>query len=217
MLQSALTLCLVTLPNYQSFDNYIFLIQQAIKGGATSIQLRNKTNQMSMIRDTALALLSLLRPLNIPLIINDNVLLAKEIDADGVHLGQSDLLPIEARNILGSDKIIGLSIETSEQLDQANQLNCIDYVAASAIFPSKTKQDCKTIWGLSGLKTITQQSKHPVVAIGGINASNARDVIAHGACGIAVISAIHDHAYPELAAAELIREMKMGNHHVYKN
>ena len=208
---STLKLCLITHPEHHSVDQYEQLIRHAIKGGVTMVQLRNKTTQQSMLHDTALALLSLLRPLSISLIINDNVALAKEIDADGVHLGQSDLSPVEARRILGPDKIIGLSIETCEQLELANQLDCLDYIAASAIFPSKTKRDCKTIWGLAGLKTFAQQSKHPVVAIGGISSLNIRDVMTHGAHGVAVISAIHDHAQPELAAAELMREIN----HVY--
>lgn len=214
---SSLKLCLVTHPEHHTFSSYELFIQQAIKGGVTSIQLRNKTQPLGMIRDTAIALLSLLRPLHIPLMINDNVALAKEIDADGVHLGQTDLSPLEARQILGPDKIIGLSIETFEQLEQVNQLNCIDYIAASAIFPSKTKLNCKTIWGLAGLKTIAQQSKHPVIAIGGMSISNIRDVMAHGANGAAVISAIHDHAQPELAASELIKEINRGGCHVYTN
>lgn len=209
-----LRLCLVTHPESRSLDSYEQIIRQAISGGVTSIQLRNKTEQSSILRKIAIDLLAIVRPLHIPLIINDNVALAKEIDADGVHLGQSDMPPVEAREILGPDKIIGWSIETYEQLERANQLDCIDYIAASAIFPSKTKLDCKMIWGLAGLKTITQQSRHPVVAIGGININNVRDVMMQGAVGAAVISAIHDHAQPKIAAFELFREINQGIHHV---
>ena len=210
MLRSALKLCLVTHQNQPSFNDYKQYIQQAIKGGVTSIQLRDKTLPITALRNTAIALLDLLRPLSIPLIINDNATLAKEIDAEGVHLGQSDQSPVDVRDMLGPKKIIGWSIETLEQLEQANELDCIDYIAASAIFNSNSKKDCKTIWGLTGLKQITQRSRHPVVAIGGINAGNIRDVILHGACGTAVISAIHDHKNPELAASELIRNMQEG-------
>jgi thiamine-phosphate pyrophosphorylase len=205
----ALRLCLVTHPHHYFFENYEQFILQAIRGGITSVQLRNKTSQ-PMMHTLALALISLLRPLKIPLIINDNIDLAKEVDADGVHLGQSDRKPFEARQILGPDKIIGWSIETYEQLKEANQLQCIDYIAASAVFPSKTKPDCKTIWGFKGLKKITKTSIHPVVAIGGINKSNIRKVIGAGACGAAVISAIHDHTQPGNAAQELMKEINQG-------
>lgn len=203
---SSFKFCLVTQPDNQSMDDYALFIRQAVQGGVTMVQLRTKSNPAALL-DTAKQLLSILRPLSIPLIINDNVDVAKEIDADGVHLGQSDLSPEEARKILGPDKIIGWSIETLEQLDKANTLNCIDYVAASAVFPSTTKTNCKTIWGLSGLKSLTQRSHHPVMAIGGINITNVRNVMAHGACGVAVVSAIHTHVNPELAAAAIFQEM----------
>ena len=192
-------------------------ILQAIKGGVTLVQLRNKTDTPRIIRTLAIELLSHLRPLNIPLIINDDVVLAKEIDADGVHLGQSDLAPFAARNLLGPNKIIGWSIETMQQLEQANRVDCIDYIAASAIFPSKTKQNCKTIWGLNGLKNISKKSIHPVVAIGGIHANNSRNIINAGACGVAVISALHETPQPELAAKQLIQEINKGRMHVSTN
>lgn len=208
MFISSLKLCLVTHVDAYSQTSYERLIQQAIKGGVTSVQLRQKSDQIEDVRDMAITLLSILRPLGVPLFINDNVVLAKEINADGVHLGPSDMPPVEARQILGSDKIIGLSIETFDQLEHANQLVCIDYVAASAIFPSKTKRDCKKIWGLAGLKSIAQQSKHPVIAIGGINITNIRDVMMNGAFGVAVVSAIHDEAKPERMASALIQEVR---------
>lgn len=151
-----------------------------------------------------------LRPLTIPLILNDHVDLAKEVDADGIHLGQSDCSPIEARQILGPNKLIGWSVETFEQLEQANECSCIDYIAASAVFLSQTKTNCKTIWGLEGLKKIAQHSIHPVIAIGGINVGNVRSVMKAGAAGVAVISAIYDHPQPEQAAQSLIQEINKG-------
>ncbi|KTC64716.1 phosphomethylpyrimidine kinase/thiamin-phosphate pyrophosphorylase [Legionella adelaidensis] len=208
---STLKLCLVTDPHRLLFDNnYFSFIHNAIKGGISSVQLRVKSFQGMDLVDRAKQLQALLYKFAIPLIINDDVTLAKDLDAEGVHLGQSDLSPEVARQILGPDKIIGLSIETFEQLEKANKLDCIDYVAASAIFPSKTKSDCKTIWGLKGLKNFTRQSKHPVVAIGGINSSNIHDVIAQGVDGVAVVSAIHDHFHPEQAASQLIQAINQG-------
>ena len=212
---SALKLCLVTHPDHLSLEPHLEqLLLKAIQGGVTSVQLRCKTQQPSAVRTLAVALISLLRPLEIPLIINDDVQLAKEIDADGVHLGQSDMSPIAARQFLGTNKIIGWSIETQEQLNQANALDCINYIAASAVFPSPSKKNCKTIWGLTGLAKITQASKYPVIAIGGINLSNIQSVISHGAYGVAVISAIYNHPNPEQAAWQLIQEINKGSTHV---
>lgn len=213
----SMKLCLVTHSNACPLDQYLQFILHAVQGGVTSVQLRDKTSSSSTLKNIAIALKTLLSPLHIPLIINDNVTLAKEIDADGVHLGQSDTSPIEARHILGANKIIGLSIETKTQLQQANELNCIDYVAASAIFPSRTKLNCKTIWGLEGLLTLTKISKHPVIAIGGIDLSNIQQVIKHGASGIALVSAIHDHPHPEIVAAALIQEIHRGIAYVRTN
>jgi thiamine-phosphate pyrophosphorylase len=201
-----LKLCLVTNIQKQSISAYRSLLLKAIQGGITSVQLREKTPDLVEFKQLALELKTILRPFNIPLIINDHVNIAKEIDAEGVHIGQSDLSPFEARKILGPEKIIGLSIETFEELQIANQLTCIDYVAASAVFPSKTKLDCKTIWGLDGLLQITQSSKYPVIAIGGIDISNIGMIIDHGACGAAVIGAIHNHD-PKKAAEDLIAEI----------
>ena len=208
--KTTLDLCLVTQINDQPLEQYLEFLELAIKGGVTLVQYRDKSKSLSDIRNTAIVLKSLLAKLNIPFIINDYVELAADIDADGVHIGQSDLSPLQARRLLGLNKLIGYSIESFDELNQANQLDCIDYVAASAVFPSQTKTDCKTIWQLAGLKEIAQRSKHPVVAIGGINASNVSEVIKHGANGVAVISAIHDHPNPFMAARELIKNIQQG-------
>ncbi len=207
MIVNQFRLCLVTNMQTIPFPQYKEFILQAVAGGVTLIQLREKFKNVTQIRDMALALKAILDPVNIPLIINDYVEVAKEIDADGVHLGQSDISPYHARQLLGPTKIIGWSVETPEELEMANQLTCIDYIAASAVFPSKTKSDCKTIWGLDGLQKITQQSKHPVIAIGGINQQNIRSIMEHGASGAAVISAIHDQKNPKKAAHDLIMEI----------
>lgn len=203
-------LILVTDYHPSSFENYLHFISLAIKGGVTQVQLRNKTSPLPELRRHAIALQSVLTLSGIPLIINDYVDLAVEINAAGVHLGQSDLSPYQAREMLGSDKIIGYSLESMADLERANQLDCINYVAASAVFPSHTKTDCKTIWGLEGLKVIAQQSRYPVIAIGGIDYANANAVIKHGAQGIAVVSAIHDAPEPLQAARTLIQAMQQG-------
>lgn len=202
----ALKLCLVTNLQNQSFQSYESFLLKAIKGGITSVQLRAKNKNLLEFRELALQLKKLLSPFRIPLIINDHVEIAQEIDADGVHIGQSDYAPHEARKILGASKILGWSIETLADLEAANQLTCIDYVGASAVFPSKTKLDCHTIWGLSGLEIITKLSRHPVVAIGGIQLTNVRSVMECGACGVAVVDALHC-ADPQQSANDLIAEI----------
>lgn len=210
----SLKLCLLTHPTKQSFADYCTFILSAIRGGVTSIQLRHKGASSAVTHALAEALITLLRPLHIPLIINDDVTLAHAIDADGVHLGQSDCTPEYARSILGPNKIIGLSIETLHQLNQANTCNALSYVAASAVFPTQTKHNCKTIWGLDGLKHMVQHSVHPVVAIGGINSHNIRQIAECGAIGSAVISAIHDAINPERAAYDLIHAINPRGVHV---
>lgn len=208
MINHHLKLCLVTnmqatpLPLYKNF------LLKAIEGGVTLVQLREKSKNLAQIKQTAVELKEILAPYKIPLIINDHVAIAKEVDADGIHLGQSDLSPTEARELLGPNKIIGWSVESFEELEMANQLNCINYIAASAIFPSETKPDCKTIWGLDGLQKITLRSKHPVMAIGGITQKNIRSVMDSGASGAAVISAIHGQDDPKKAANDLYQSIE---------
>jgi thiamine-phosphate pyrophosphorylase len=208
MMRDLLRLCLVTTRSDQSFHDYKLFILQAIAGGVTAVQWRDKQASMACQHAMAFELKQLLTPLNIPLIINDHVDIAKAVDAEGVHLGQSDGSPMQARAILGPNKIIGLSIETEDHLVCANALTAIDYVAASAVFPSVTKTDCVTIWGLEGLRNIQMKSNHPVIAIGGIGPQNVSDVMACGVAGVAVVSAIHDARDPFYAASQLIRAMQ---------
>ncbi len=199
-----LKLCLVTDFTATSFTEYQDFIQQVARSGITSVQLRAKKSNPVALLHYAQTLKNILTPLNVPLIINDHVDVALAVDAEGVHLGQGDISPAVARHLLGPNKIIGWSVETLEQVQQANELTAIDYLGASAVFTSITKLDCKTIWGLEGLKKLTAQSKHPVVGIGGIDLSNVADVIANGACGVAVIGAIHQHPNPASITAKLL-------------
>ena len=196
-LSHMLKLCFVT--NIRQ----IKILEQAIhRGSITLVQLREKTRDSSSVKPYALHIKSLLKPHKIPLIINDHVELAKEIDADGVHIGQGDMHPDNAREILGPHKIIGLSIETMEQLHIANKLKSINYVSASAVFQSKTKTDIK-LWGIDGLSEIVKNSYHPVTAIGGIKLHNLSEIMETGAHGVAVIGAITDSPDPVGASEEL--------------
>lgn len=185
------SLTLITHKNDIPIDQYLRFIHHCAIAGITALQLREKQASYQECLELGRQLKPILADFHIPLIINDNVALAIELDADGVHLGQTDMCPIVARKQLGDDKIIGVSIDSKENLQTANNLP-IDYVGIGAIFPTETKQNVTTIWGLDGLTAIASQSKHPIVAIGGINESNAQQVIQAGAQGIAVISAIHE-------------------------
>lgn len=198
-----LKLCLITNIGTKPIGDYLKFVEEAVNGGVTMVQLREKSSNHIEIKNKALALQELLKKLNIPLIINDFVELAAEIDANGVHLGNDDISAVKAREILGPNKIIGVSIESFADLDQANNAP-IDYVTASAIFPSSSKLNCKKFWGIEGLKEIVAKSIHPVTAIGGINPEHKLEIYNTGAKGIAVISAIHDAANTYQAARSLL-------------
>ncbi len=202
-MKNVLKLCLVTNMTSHPISQYKSLIEHAVRGGVTMVQIREKSTNLAEVKARAQELQKILRPFGVPLIINDFIELAAEIDAGGVHIGQQDMHPDEARKILGPNKIIGLSIESLEELEHSNRLSTINYVTASAVFPSKTKPECKKIWGIEGLKQTILNSRHPVTAIGGIKLHNVRDIIEAGAQGIAVIGAIHDAKDPYRAALNL--------------
>jgi thiamine-phosphate pyrophosphorylase len=207
-LMDQLKLYLVTDINSQPISSHLDLIARAVKGGVTMVQLREKSSSYAEIKNKALALQQVLRPLNIPLIINDSVELAVEIDAEGVHLGREDMPVLEARKLLGTEKIIGLSIENLEEMDNVNNLP-INYVAASAIYPSKTKLNCKNFWGIDGLKQVVERSRHPVIAIGGIKLDHAKSIMLTGAAGIAVVSAISEASDPFEMARKFHKNMEV--------
>lgn len=203
-----LQLCLVTHRQTQSFESYQDLILKSVRGGITSVQLRDKKASSNELLEMAFALKKLLAPYPVSLIINDHIEIAKAVKADGIHLGQSDTSPAIAREVLGPHIKIGLSIESEAQLTQSNQLDCIDYIAASAVFKSSTKVDCERIWGLDGLKQVCHTSRFPVIAIGGILLDNIDSVMQCGVAGVAVVGAIHQASCPQLAAEELFNKVK---------
>ncbi|MFA6408858.1 MAG: thiamine phosphate synthase [Gammaproteobacteria bacterium] len=184
-------LTLVTSKKDTPLSKYLDFIAICVKSGITSVQLREKNLSFNELFRLGKQLQLVLKPLSIPLIINDNVDLAYQLGADGVHLGQSDGCVVNARRKLGSNKIIGLTVDSPEQLYIANTLP-IDYVGVGAVFPSNNKSNVATIWGCEGLKKIAHLSIHPIVAIGGINETNASVVMQAGADGIAAIGAFHD-------------------------
>jgi len=178
------------------------IIKEAIEGGVSMVQIREKDCSSLDFYQLALRIKSLLAPYQIPLIINDRVDIALAVDADGLHIGQSDLPYSVARNLLGKDKIIGLSVENLQQAKEANALD-VDYIGLSPVFYTDTKNDIAPTLGLEGIKEIAKISKHRMVGIGGINTSNASDIVSSGAEGVAVVSAILSHSDPKKAAMEL--------------
>jgi thiamine-phosphate pyrophosphorylase len=197
-----LSLYLVTDRGLSNGRSLEFIVKEAIKGGVTIVQLREKDLSSRNFYNVAKSLMAMLKPFNVPLIINDRLDIALAVNADGLHIGQSDLPYAIARKLLGKDKIIGLSVETIEQAHKANKLD-VDYIGLSPVFSTNTKLDINTPLGLSGIKEIANFTKHKTVAIGGINSSNAANVLTSGADGIAVVSAIVSHNNPREAASNL--------------
>lgn len=208
-----LSLYLVTNRQGLELDEFFHIICLAIEGGVKIVQLREKEASAGEMIAIGKRLLSYLKPRGIPLMINDRVDVAHAVGADGVHLGQSDLRVADARAILGRNAIIGLSVESLEQALEANEED-VDYLAASPLFCTKTKTDCAEPWGLNGLQQLCDVSRYPVIAIGGINETNAKQIIECGAAGVAVVSAIFNAPCPTAAALRMIDSMK--THPVYK-
>ena len=176
-------------------------VKEAILGGATFIQLREKNLGYEAFKYQALELKDLCREHNVPFVINDNVMLAKDINADGVHVGQEDMKASDVRNIIGPDKILGVSVRTVEEAVLAEK-NGADYLGAGAVFHTGSKSDAVDITH-KALKEICSAVNIPVVAIGGINAGNVRELSGSGIKGIAVISAIFASENIRAAAHEL--------------
>ena len=182
-------------------------VLQAVAGGVRVVQLREKTLATRRFIETATQLRKELAPLGVPLLINDRVDVALASGADGVHIGQSDMPYEQARAILGPKAIIGLSVETQEQVTEAKRLD-VDYLGISPVFATTTKKDAAPPWGLEGVRRIRLVTNHILVGIGGIGADNAADVLMAGADGVAVVSAICGTASPRAAAEALCRAIQ---------
>ncbi|CAH1602874.1 thiamine phosphate synthase [Vibrio jasicida] len=178
------------------------VVRKAVEGGVTMVQVREKHGDVRAFIERAQAVKDILKDTDVPLIINDRVDVALAVDADGVHLGQSDMPAIIARELIGPNKILGLSIENEEQLAQADSLP-IDYIGLSAIFATPTKTNTKKHWGIDGLEMALETTSLPIVAIGGINESNIPQLSATGVHGLALVSAIC-HAEDPKAASEYL-------------
>ena len=208
MLPFDLSLYLVTDNSYLKGRALTDIVKEAIAGGVTMVQLREKESSSIEFYRKALAIKEITKAANIPLIINDRVDIALAVDADGLHIGQSDLPYSVVRKMLGYDKIIGLSVETIEQAKEANNLD-VDYIGISPVFSTPSKTNTYASFGIEGIKEIVSFTKHPTVAIGGINLSNVREIMEAGANGIAVISAIIGDDNPKEVSKLLMNQIKL--------
>lgn len=183
------------------------IVLDAVRGGVTMVQLREKDCATKEFVELGCRLKAALAPYGVPLIINDRVDVALACGADGVHIGQSDMPYAIARRLMGPDAIIGLSVESMEQVLEANLMD-VDYIGVSPVFGTPTKTDTAAPFGLDGLREAVRLSEHPAVAIGGMNARMAAPVMECGADGIAVVSAIVGAESPYEAAHGLYEIVK---------
>jgi len=178
------------------------VVHQALEGGAICVQLREKDVSTRFFIEEAQKIKTVTAQFRVPLIINDRLDVALAAGADGVHIGQEDMPYETARKLMGLRAIIGLSVETWDDVVKAQELD-VNYLGVSPIFETPTKTDTKRSWGLEGLARIKAYSRHPLVAIGGLNASNAEDAVMAGADCIAVVSAVCAALDPLRASQEL--------------
>lgn len=181
-------------------------VESAIEGGATFIQLREKNLDEADFLSGAKEIQKLCREYKVPFVINDNVEIAAQIDADGVHVGQSDMEAGDVRKRLGPDKIIGVSAQTVEQALKAQEHGA-DYLGVGAVFPTGSKADATEV-SHQTLKEICEAVDIPVIAIGGITKENVSELKESGICGIAVISAIFAQKDIRKAATELKQRVR---------
>ena len=163
-------------------------VEEALKGGATFVQLREKELDDDTFLAEAIEIQELCKRYNVPFVINDNVEIARKMNADGVHVGQSDMEAGNVRALLGEDKILGVSAQTVEQAILAEQRGA-DYLGVGAVFHTGSKADADDV-SYETLKAICEAVSIPVVAIGGIGKHNVLELSGSGICGVAVISAI---------------------------
>ena len=180
------------------------VVKESLEGGVTFVQLREKMLEEKSFLEEAKQLKELCKEYHVPFVINDNVDIALAMDADGVHVGQSDMEAGDVRAKLGPDKIIGVSAETVEQAILAEQRGA-DYLGVGAVFPTGSKSDAADV-SHETLKAICEAVSIPVIAIGGINRENVKELAGSGIVGVAVISAIYAAKDIKAATEELKKE-----------
>ncbi len=196
---SVYRLCLVTDRDLARGRPLVEVAMLAVRGGATMVQLREKTATTRAFLDEARALKALLDDHGVPLIVNDRVDIALAVGAAGVHVGQSDM-PVDAvRALMGPGALVGLSITDAAQIGRADAA-AADYLGIGPLHPQKTKPDASTPLGLGGFATLRRMTSKPVLAIGGVKAEDVPMLVEEGASGVAVVSAIMAAEDPEAAA-----------------
>jgi thiamine-phosphate pyrophosphorylase len=187
------------------------VVKQSIEGGVSFIQLRDKLVSNEEFIAMALPIKKLANAARVPLLINDRVDVAIALGADGVHIGQTDLPYSTVAQLMGPNAIIGLSVETIEQVRQAEKLS-VSYLGVSPVFRTPTKTDTIGEWGLDGLREVRAISKHKLVAIGNIHSGNASEVLKAGADCLAVISGICSAESPYEATKALVSVFEQHKH-----
>lgn len=197
-----LSLYLVT-DKSDDVEKFLMTIEEAIKGGVSVVQIREKTADTLDFYNLALKVKEITEKHNVPLIINDRVDVALAVDAEGVHVGQSDMPCDVTRALVGSDKIVGVSAATIEEARKAES-DGADYIGTGAVFPTATKDDAPKITK-KDLKEIVESISIPVVAIGGITLNNAHELNDTGIAGLSVVSAIMSSENPKKSSEELLK------------
>lgn len=196
-----LSLYLVT-DKSEDVEKFLNTIEEAIKGGVTVVQIREKTADTLDFYNLALKVKKITTKYNVPLIINDRVDVALAIDADGVHVGQSDMPCDITRKLIGKNKILGVSAATIKEAQKAEK-DGADYIGTGAVFPTTTKDDASSVTKQE-LKDIVESINIPVVAIGGINLNNTHELTDTGIAGLSVVSAIMSSDNPKKSSQELL-------------
>ena len=196
-----LSLYLVT-DKSDDVEGFLKTIEDGIKGGVSVVQIREKTAETLDFYNLALKVKEITAKYNVPLIINDRVDVALAIDADGVHVGQSDMPCDVTRRLIGADKILGVSAATIEEAQKAEK-DGADYIGTGAVFPTATKDDAPKITK-KDLKDVVDSINIPVVAIGGITLENAHELSDTGIAGLSVVSAIMSAENPKKSSEELL-------------
>ena len=192
---------LVTDRRNKTDDEFLNIIEEAIKGGTTIVQLREKTASTKEFYDLALKVKEITSKYGVPLLINDRIDIALAVDSEGVHIGQDDMPADIAREIIGEDKILGVSASTVEEAKKA-EIDSADYIGSGAVFPTATKDDADSV-SKEELKEIVDSIDIPVVAIGGITVENAHTLKGSGIAGFSVVSAIMSAEDPKEASKKL--------------
>jgi thiamine-phosphate pyrophosphorylase len=199
-----LRICLVTDRGLGRGRSLIEIVEAAVRGGATMVQLREKDAPTRVFLEEARALKAMLAPRGVKFIINDRLDIALAVDADGVHVGQNDMPLAEARRLVGPGRIVGLSITNETDMLRADAV-AADYLGVGPIYQQQTKADAAPALGVDGFRVLRALTAKPIVAIGGLTPANSAPVLAAGAQGLAIVSAIVAADDPQAATQDFAK------------